>query len=71
MEEPMEKTVVRINGWEVRQREDGSYGVYDEHGFMNGPFGWMEDAVVAAKSLPTISVKPPAPSVNGRSGVRN
>lgn len=67
----MEKTVVRINGWEVRQREDGSYGVYDDHGLMDGPFGWMEDSIIAAKSLPTIAVKPPAPSVNGRSGVRN
>ena len=59
----MEKTVVRINGWEVRQREDGSYGVYDEHGFMDGPFGWMADAIAAANKLPTIAVKPPAPSL--------
>lgn len=58
----MEKTVVRINGWEVRQRVDDSFGVYDEHGFMDGPFGWMDDAIAAAKKLPTIAIKPSEPS---------
>ena len=57
----MEKTVVRINGWEVRQRVDDSFGVYDEHGFMDGPFGWMDDAIAAAKKLPTIAIKPSDP----------
>lgn len=58
----MEKTVVRINGWEVRQRVDDSFGVYDEHGFMDGPFGWMDDAIAAAKKLPNVAIKPSEPS---------
>ena len=66
----MEKTVARINGWEVRQRVDGSYAVYDEHGFMDGPFGHADEAVAAAKRLPAVAVKPPARSAWGWSATQ-
>ena len=44
--------VAWIDGWEVRPRPDGSYGVYDYHGLLAGPFGTVTDAIVAARQLP-------------------
>lgn len=41
-----------VNGWEIRRREDGSYGVYDLHGLVEGPFGLRESAINAALLLP-------------------
>lgn len=41
-----------VNGWEIRRRDDGSFGVYDLHGLVAGPFGRRESAVNAALLLP-------------------
>ena len=46
-----------VDGWEIRRREDGSYGVYDAHGLIDGPYGHKVDAISAALRLP----KPSAP----------
>lgn len=41
-----------IDGWQVIFRDDGGYGVYDEHGLIDGPFGTRQRAIRAALSLP-------------------
>ncbi|MDB5538847.1 MAG: hypothetical protein JWQ89_574 [Devosia sp.] len=41
-----------VDGWEVRDRPDGSYGVYDSHGLLAGPFGRQVEAMAAALQLP-------------------
>jgi hypothetical protein len=41
-----------IDGWQVIDRDDGGYGVYDEHGLIAGPFGTREGAIKAALLLP-------------------
>lgn len=48
----MADKVAWIDGWEVRPRPDGSYGVYDDHSLMAGPFGHKEEAIAAAMKLP-------------------
>ena len=42
----------RIDGWEIRLRADGSFGVYDVHGMIAGPFGSKTEAMAAAPLLP-------------------
>jgi hypothetical protein len=42
----------RVDGWEIRDRPDGAFGVYDAHGLLAGPFGTKEEAMKAALSLP-------------------
>lgn len=41
-----------INGWQIRDRRDGSYGVYDDHGMVSGPHGSKTEAIGAALQLP-------------------
>jgi len=41
-----------IDGWQVTERGDGGFGVYDEHGLIDGPFGTREGAIKAALLLP-------------------
>lgn len=41
-----------VDGWEVRTRDDGSYGVYDSHGMISGPHGSKSEAISAALQLP-------------------
>ena len=41
-----------VNGWEIRVRADGGFGVYDLHGLVAGPFGSREKALEAAINLP-------------------
>jgi len=41
----------RIDGWEIRPRPDGSFGVYDAHGIVAGPFGSKAEAIAAALLL--------------------
>jgi len=41
-----------INGWEVRGREDGGYGIYDAHGMVSGPHWTKTAAIGAALELP-------------------
>lgn len=48
----MDKEVAWIDGWEVRRRPDGSFGVYDAHSLLDGPYGRKEDAMAAALRLP-------------------
>ena len=48
----MDKEIARIDGWEVLQRPDGSYGVYDCHGMLDGPYGTPQEAMAAALRLP-------------------
>jgi hypothetical protein len=48
----MPSSADNINGWEVRLRADGGYGVYDYHGLVDGPFGRREEAMAAALRLP-------------------
>jgi hypothetical protein len=48
----MEKETAWVDGWHVRQRPDGSYGVYDSHGLLAGPFGDERSALQAALGLP-------------------
>ncbi len=48
----MEKEVAWIDGWEVRKRPDGSFGVYDSHSMLDGPYGRKEEAMAAALRLP-------------------
>jgi hypothetical protein len=45
-------TVAWIDGWEIRPRPDGGFGVYDEHGLVEGPFGTKQEALMAASALP-------------------
>ena len=42
----------RINEWEIRLRPDGSFGVYDVHGMVAGPFGSNTEAIAVALQLP-------------------
>lgn len=42
----------RINGWEIRPRPDGGFGVYDVHGMLAGPFGSKTEAMAVALQLP-------------------
>jgi len=48
----MDKEVAWVDGWEIRQRCDGSFGVYDDHGLLDGPFGTKNEAMAAALRLP-------------------
>lgn len=48
----MSDTVDRVDGWEIRHREDGGYGVSDAHGLVAGPYGTREEALAAALRLP-------------------
>jgi len=41
-----------VNGWEVRSREDGGFGVYDCHGMVSGPHWSKTEAIGAALKLP-------------------
>ena len=41
-----------VDGWEVRFRADGGFGVYDSHGLLSGPFGRRDEAIAAARKLP-------------------
>ena len=41
-----------MDGWEIHYRDDGGYGVYDEHGLIAGPFGTKQAALQAALLLP-------------------
>ena len=46
-----------VDGWEVRSREDGGFGVYDGHGLVSGPHWSKTEAIGAALKLPrSISV---------------
>ena len=45
-----------VDGWEIRQRADGGFGVYDAHGLVDGPYGRKVDAIRAALRLPKPSV---------------
>ena len=66
----MNEKVAWVNGWEVRPRPDGSFGVYDDHGLMAGPFGTVQDAIEAASQLPhptgTVGSSAAASSSTGR-----
>lgn len=48
----MNQTIDRVDGWEVRPRPDGGFGVYDLHGLIAGPFGTRSEAIAAALDLP-------------------
>lgn len=48
----MSEKVAWVNGWEIRPRPDGGFGVYDLHGLVAGPFGTREEAFEAAMKLP-------------------
>ena len=48
----MSRDVDWVDGWEIRSRPDGGYGVYDEHGLVAGPFGTRAEAIAAALRLP-------------------
>jgi hypothetical protein len=48
----MSNTNDRVDNWEIRYRPDGSFGVYDVHGLLAGPFGTKEEAMRAALGLP-------------------
>lgn len=54
----------RVDAWEIRRRDDGTFAVYDLHGMLAGPFGTKEAAMVAALHLP----KPAAVPSNGSRG---
>lgn len=41
-----------VNGWEVREREDGRFGVYGSEGLAAGPFGTRAAATQAAVHFP-------------------
>ncbi len=41
-----------VDGWEVRSRDDGGFGVYDGHGMISGPHGSKAEALGAAMKLP-------------------
>jgi hypothetical protein len=62
-----------VDGWEIRRRDDGSFGVYDFHGMLAGPFGTKEAAMAAALRLPRASggIKKPQPlHGGGATGIR-
>jgi len=44
-----------VDGWEVRSRNDGGFGVYDSHGLISGPHGSTTEAISAALKLPKLS----------------
>lgn len=48
----MDQDVAWVDGWEIRRRPDGSYGVYDSHSLLDGPFGTESEAMAAALRLP-------------------
>lgn len=48
----MQDRVALVDGWEIRPREDGGFGVYDAHGLIDGPYGTKEEAMNAASRLP-------------------
>jgi hypothetical protein len=48
----MSRDAELVYGWEIRSRPDGSFGVYDSHGLVDGPFGTKEEALTAALRLP-------------------
>lgn len=48
----MDKETAWVDGWEVRRRPDGSYGVYDSHSLLEGPFRTEQEAMAAALRLP-------------------
>jgi hypothetical protein len=48
----MSKNIGWVDGWEIQLRDDGGYGVYDEHGLVAGPFGTEQAAFNAALHLP-------------------
>ena len=48
----MSEKVAWVNGWELRPRPDGGFGVYDLHGLIAGPFGTQEEAFEVAMKLP-------------------
>jgi hypothetical protein len=48
----MLEKVAWVDGWEVRPRPDGSFGVYDHHSLLACPFGTAEEAIRAAQKLP-------------------
>jgi hypothetical protein len=48
----MSDMVDRVDGWEIRHRDDGGYGVSDAHGLVAGPYGTREEAMAAALRLP-------------------
>ncbi|MGN6489857.1 MAG: hypothetical protein ACTHLT_18820 [Devosia sp.] len=48
----MAHTFSIVNGWEIRDREDGSFGVYDVHGLVSGPHCSKTEAIGAALKLP-------------------
>ena len=48
----MTDKVAWVDGWEVRTRPDGSYGVNDDHSMLAGPFGRKDEAIAAAMKLP-------------------
>jgi hypothetical protein len=60
----MSETSGIVDGWEIRRRDDGTFGVYDFHGLLAGPFGTKEAAMAAALRLakPTGRKKPRPPS---------
>ena len=48
----------RVDAWEIRRRDDGTFAVYDLHGMLAGPFGTKEAAMVAALHLPKAAESP-------------
>ena len=48
----MSDEIDRVDGWEIRSRPDGFFGVYDAHGMVEGPFETREDAMAVALALP-------------------
>ena len=48
----MSVRVASIRGWEIHQREDGSFGVYNGQGLIAGPFRTQQAAINAANLLP-------------------
>ena len=60
----MDRNVGSVDGWEIRQRPDCSYGVYDAHGMLDGPFGTAEQAMAAALKLPhPAGIRMPPPRI--------
>jgi hypothetical protein len=57
-EATMSETIDRVDGWEVRPRPDGGFGVYDLHGLIAGPFGTRAQAIAAALDLPRPGNRP-------------
>jgi hypothetical protein len=42
----------RVDGWEIRPRDHDTFGVYDAHGMLVGPFKTRAGAMLAALRLP-------------------